>query len=191
MPAETLAAFLDGRLEGEERSRAEAELARNPELRAEMIAAARMVAKLDVATRSRTRFIRPLGVVAVAAAAIALMIVPAKNRAIHAPPVASERQIQAEDGGRLTLVTPTDVTPVDPGALQFVWRSEGDATYRFTLADSTGHNLFTAETSDTSAKIPPAVRLDDGNRYYWYVDALRADGSSIASGPRSFTVARR
>jgi hypothetical protein len=65
----------------------------------------------------------------------------------------------------------------------------GWATYRVTVTDTTGATRWTTETPDTAVTLPASARLEPGARYYFYVDALRADGWSVQSGPRTFTTA--
>ncbi len=183
-----MAAYIDGRLSGEERASVEARLARSPDLREELVAATRLAAVADASTARRSSFWKPAGVlVAAAAAVIAVMIIPNRTRDLRPHTAPSERRIGAEDAGRVNLLAPSDAGTLPVASADFVWRSEGDASYRITIADSTGATVWTALTTDTTAMIPPTIRLRPGNHYYWYVDALRIDGSSVTSGPRSFT----
>jgi hypothetical protein len=185
--SEEMAAYIDGRLSGEARASVEARLAGSPDLRAELVAATRLAAAHDSRPR-RSSFWTPAAVfVAAAAAVIAVIVVPNRNRDLRPHTAPSERRIGAEDAGRVNLLAPADAGTLPVASADFAWRAEGDASYRITIADSTGATIWTALTTDTTAIMPPTIRLHPGNRYYWYVDALRIDGSSVASGPRSFT----
>ena len=185
---EEMAAYIDDRLSAEERASVEARLARSRDLRAELVAATRIAAAAEGATPRRSSFWKATGTLAAAAAAvITLLVIPYRNRDPRPTGPPTERRAQAEDGGRVGLVSPVDAGLVPLASANFAWRSEGDASYRITIADSTGATVWTAVTRDTTATLPATTLLRPGNHYYWYVDALRIDGSSITSGPRSFT----
>ena len=185
---EEMAGYIDDRLSGEERASVEARLARNPDLRAELVEATRISASAESSRPHRSTAWKATGVLLFAAAAVlAVSVVPKGNRNLRPNAAPPERRIEAEDGGRVSLVTPRDAGTLQPASASFVWRSEGDASYRITIADATGGTVWTALTKDTIATVPPTVQLRPGKTFYWYVDALRSDGSSIASGPRSFT----
>ncbi len=185
---EEMAAYIDDRLSGEERASVEARLARSPDLRAELVAATRITAAARASTRRRSSAWKATAMlVAGVAAVIAVVVVPNRNRDPRPSAAPAERRAEAEDGGRVNLLAPMDAAIVPLASANFAWRSEGDASYRITLADATGATVWTTLTTDTTATLPATVLLRPGNHYYWYVDALRIDGSSIASGPRSFT----
>ena len=189
---EEMAAYIDDRLSGEERASVEARLARNPDLRAELIEASRIVAAADASTPRRSSTWKSAGIlVAAAAAVIAVIVVPNRNRDSRPSTPPAERRIDSEDGGRVSLLAPVDAGSLPLASAKFAWRTEGDASYRITIADSTGATIWTVVTSDTTATLPSNIRLRQGNHYYWFVDALRIDGSSITSGPRSFTAGSR
>jgi len=63
----------------------------------------------------------------------------------------------------------------------------GEPTYRLTLTDASGQPVWTTTTTDTSITLPPNVILQQRKRYFWYVDALRADGRAASTGVRRFT----
>jgi hypothetical protein len=186
---EEMAAYIDDRLSAKERASVEARLARSPELRAELVEASRIVAAADASPTRRSSPWKSAGIlVAAAAAVIGIVVVPNRNRDSRPSTAPAERRVEAEDGGRVTLWSPADHGIVPVSTANFSWRSEGDASYRITVADSTGATVWTALIPDTTATLPLSVKLLPGNHYYWYVDALRLDGSSNTSGPRSFTV---
>ena len=185
---EEMAGYIDGRLSGEERATVEARLARSPDLRAELVEATRISASAEAVRPRRSSAWKATGILLFAAAAvIAVIVVPKGNRNLRRSAAPAERRIEAEDGGRVSLLTPIDAGTLPSASANFIWRSEGDASYRITVADATGGTVWTALTKDTMATVPPTVQLRPGKTYYWYVDALRSDGSSISSGPRSFT----
>ena len=189
IPAEKLAAFLDGRLSPEERSNIEAFLAEHPQARSEMIAAARLVEDVERTERVAARRWRTCGVLAgvAAAAALAVVLVPGRN-AVTEP---TERVATLEDGGRITLLSPSDSRAVDARGLEFRWSSPDSATFRITVADDAGRTIWTALTTESRITLPDSVELADRRRFFWYVDAVFHDGSSITSGPHGFTASAR
>jgi hypothetical protein len=69
------------------------------------------------------------------------------------------------------------------------WRLTGAAVeYRVTLLDATGSVLWTSVTADSVALLPVGVSLAPGADYYWYVDALLGDGTSVSSGAQRFSM---
>jgi hypothetical protein len=75
------------------------------------------------------------------------------------------------------------------GQPTFAWHA-GDAGSRFklTLVDEQGATLWSVDTGDTVVTPPHDVFLAPGRTYFWYVDALGADGRSMTSGAHRFTV---
>ena len=185
---EEMAAYIDDRLSGEERASVEARLARSPDLRAELVAATRITAAAEDSKARRSSAWRGTGILVAAAAAVfAIIVVPNRNRDFRAGTAPAERRVEAENGGTINLLAPANAGVLPLASARFAWRSEGDASYRITIADSTGSTVWTTLTTDTTATLPSTVLLRPRAQYYWYVDALRIDGSSITSGPRSFT----
>lgn len=191
IPAEQLAAFIDGRLGSEERARVESRLAADPEARAEMIAASRLAAQAEERPPLRKTAWKSLGFAAAAAAVLAVLVLPGDRPWTRTADLATERRSTIEDGGRITLLSPSETQPVSPGPVAFAWRSESNASYRLTLADSSGSTIWTTSTAAAEATLPDSIRLSGASRYYWYVDAMLLDGSSITSGPRAFTTRAR
>ena len=72
--------------------------------------------------------------------------------------------------------------------MRFTWRGAAAARYRVIITDSAGAELYSSATSDTTLVLPPSVALDPGARYFWFVDELRADGSSFSSRASSFSI---
>jgi len=189
--AEEMAAYIDDRLSSDERASVEARLARNPERRAELVEATRIVSQADLAKSRRHFPWKWAGVLAAAAAAVILVVLPNRHSDSLQPPSPAERRAAGEDGGRVNLLGPGDAAVVPIASARFAWQSEGDASYRITIADATGATIWTTLTSDTTVVLPASIVLRPGQHYYWYVDAMRIDGSSITSGPRSFTTNTR
>lgn len=186
-----VAAFIDDRLSKEERARLEAYFARNPSARRELIEASRIVATLPAPERDSRRWISIAGVVAAAAAAILIVVRPPDNSSSARAVLSGQRGV-AEQAQTIPLVSPeVDESVSDAGARAFVWRSVDGATYRLIVSDASGKTLLQQNTADTLVAIPPAIATSKPGTYYWSVDALEPDGSSVTSGVRAFTVGRK
>jgi hypothetical protein len=69
-----------------------------------------------------------------------------------------------------------------------VWGSiGGEPTYRVTITDAAGKLIWANTSTDTSLTLPPTL-LSPHTTYFWYVDALRADGRAASTGVRRFIV---
>lgn len=183
---EEVAAFLDGRLTGNERARLEAYFADNPEARRELIGASRIIATMPPRVRaSRLRF---APVIAIAAAAV-FLIVLIKPGSSHPPSTIApvERRGAAEQTRGVDLIA-----PVDGGELaatpSFVWRPIDGASYTLVVQDAAGRTILQQKTVDTVHAVPAVVLKSVAGRYYWSVDALMPDGSSTTSGKQEFVI---
>ncbi len=187
--AAEIAAFLDGRLEGEELRRVEAILASNAEVRQEMIKASRIVASAPAKSESLSSARWLVPIVAVAAAAALLVMVrpqtpPAPER------VSRERPSRVEGADHVLLLSPTDGSTLSDHQVRFTWRGYNDATYTFHISDETGHIVFSSPSSDTSITVDLTKLGVASGKLYWQVDALAANGSSLASGFSSVQLSR-
>ena len=186
LPVATIAAYVDGVLDAEARAGADRHLAGCAICRSELAQVADLVVDLPTARRGRGW---PIGAGSLAAAGVIALLVALPTRAPRMP--ATERTTRPA-AATLEIVAPA--SEGGDGALRdgrIVWRAvEPQATYRVTVTDTTGATRWTTETSDTVAVLPSSARLEAGARYYLYVDALRADGWSLQSGPRAFTATR-
>lgn len=186
--SEHLAAFLDGRLTGSERERAVRHFAGCGECRQEL------TELREVLAAPRGAISRRWIVVGGAVAAImAFVLVP---RVVRDDSSGESARIRAEDGRRLPdgtpgigVVTPDDKARVSPTGLTLAWRpAAGVAMYVVTILDSTGAQVWSHSSADTSVMIPISARLRPGSRYFWSVDARLADGTTAKTGARTFTV---
>jgi hypothetical protein len=186
LSAEDLAAYLDGTLDSQDRERVESVLASNPEARAELIEASRLVTTLPSTSPARRR---PWGLISVAAVAAVgiLAIGPTLLRKPATVPVATERRVPIEEATRIRVASPAEGAVVDGSSVRFTWNAVSGATYQLTLTNAEGGAVWQATTADTSLAIPADVKLSPSSSYYWNVDALAADGSSTTSGIKSFT----
>ncbi|MFQ5680291.1 MAG: zf-HC2 domain-containing protein [Gemmatimonadota bacterium] len=185
LSAEQLTAFVDRALSASERSSVAAHLAECPPCRREL-------AEVIQALRERRNLRRrAVGIPTAAAAAAAILIfvyIPKPGPGPTPSTLRTDRAV-AEETGVPALV------PLAPGAtasaesVEFIWRAAADGVvYRVTLADERGEVVWTDETSDTTARVPPGVSLERGQTYFWYVDALLGGAGSATTGVQEFRV---
>jgi anti-sigma factor RsiW len=183
-----IAAYVDGVLDADARAQADRHLAGCAVCRAELAQVADLVVDLPAARRGRSWRI---GAASLAAAGIVgfLFLSPT-------PAPRSSRTVERTTRSAAATLQVIAPPQVEGGVAalrdgRIVWHAvDPQATYRVTVTDTTGATRWSAETSDTLVVIPPSARGEAGARYYLYVDALRADGWSVQSGPLAFTTAR-
>jgi hypothetical protein len=184
-----VADLLDERLDPGDRDLVVTHLSTCAECRREV---AELHGALPLAGRRRPRSRWIAGVAVAAAAVIAFVAIPqlTKRPPIVRDSIGETRTVATspiETTSRVRIVEPADSGRVAPASV-FRWRSAGaDASYVLTIQDAAGGPVWTTTVSDTSAPLPPTVKLAPGARYFWSVDASLADGSSSSSGPHSFT----
>jgi hypothetical protein len=176
-----IAAYLDRRLSGAERERAESHLAGCPECRTEVIEADRLLRRMR-----RPRVFLIMGMAA-AAAAVILLVGPGLLRHRAVTPDSLVR-----DGGQTPpIVAYGPIGEVASAPLRFVWAAEpGATTYRLTIAKADGNPVWSHSGGDTVVALPDSVVLTPGIRYLWVTDALLEGGSSRSTGLREFVVVR-
>jgi hypothetical protein len=182
---EEIAAFLDGRVTGEERARLEAYFAENPEARRELVDASRIIASMPTRPKRRMSFAPIAGIAA--AAAIAIVFLKPQVAERPASPVTAERRgTSTERIAAINLVTPANGADIGNTRV-LVWRGVEGASYRLVVLDAAGETILQESTTDTVRSIPAAL-LKATTHYYWNVDAQMPDGSSITSGMHEFVV---
>jgi anti-sigma factor RsiW len=187
---EELAAFIDGRLSNEDRARLEAYFSSNASARKELIDASRIVATLPTSERRNTRWI-PFAGIAAAAAIVVLLVRPADHARLPGVAASGQRGVGAQSQ-TIALVSPSVGESVANAGLRgFVWRSLDGATYRLIVSDASGKTLLQQNTADTIVAMPLAIADNTPGTYYWSVDALESDGSSVTSGVRAFTLGKK
>lgn len=184
LPPRLVAAFLEGDLSSAERAQAEAHLALCTACRRELVE----VRRLADGGRG-TRRLAPAA--AIAAAAVILLA---------AGLATLSGRLETPDGPLVRARDPAAVTAVHavspaPGAslsaedLRFVWNAApAGSTYRIVVLDASGSPIWSHETADTTATLPPEIELAPAETFFWFVDALAADGSSLTSGARRFSI---
>lgn len=180
-----LAAFMDGTLAGDERAGAASHLAVCSVCRGELVATSGLVERLPAGGPRSPRRLWAYGGVAAAAAILAISILPRTEYLDRASADLERRP--AERVARIAAVAPAEGVEVEPRALTFSWQGESGASYRITVTDASGRTVWSVTTTETAAAMPGDVTLAPAERFYWYVDGLLADGTSLSSGQRSFT----
>jgi hypothetical protein len=178
--ASEMAAFIDGRLSGDELARMHSRLGVDTDARKEFIESSRIIGS---APRRNRIPIRWLSIGAVAAAAAIIVFLPTDNSQ-RTPLVATERRTSVEATDRVELLSPADGESFEKTATSLSWRSIDGATYRVVLSDPTGRILFAKSTTDTVVVVPANLLQTVEHSVYWSVDALAPDGSSVTSGVR-------
>jgi hypothetical protein len=176
-----IAAYLDRRLSGPERERAESHLAGCAECRDEVAQAHQLLRR---ARRPKVLFIAGIA----AAAAVAVLVI--------GPGLLRQSSITADSlirGGAQAspVVAYGPIGEVPMTSLRFVWAAEpGATTYRLTVAQVDGTPVWTRSGSDTAVTLPDSISLTAGNRYVWVADALLTSGGSRSTGLREFLPVR-
>ena len=186
LTAEHVTAFLDRRMTAAERAAAENHLADCRVCRAEIIEVRRLLARQPMA---RPRVLVPLGIAAAAAIVfIALNLGQVRNDP-ESERVRTPAVTQTGDASRrISVLSPVDGDTLAPGRPVLSWSAVvGEPTYRLTMTDASGQPVWTSNTTDTTVTLPANGMLQPRHSYYWYVDALRADGRAASTGVHSFT----
>ena len=181
-----IAAMIDGRLPESRRAAVEAHLSECSECRAEFVDASTIVAAVPARSTNRARWVQ-----LAAAAVIVIAAIPLIRSGRASSPRDGERSVVQVSSAISTLLPASDSrTPID--SLRFTWRSvPGVATYNVSVTDSVGTPIYAIKTADTAVGPIADLRLAPGARYFWHVDALNSDGSSIKSPQVSFSVRDR
>jgi hypothetical protein len=189
LSADDVAAFVDGRLSADERSSVEAHLAVCADCRAEVVAISALVESIPGRARPRARWPIIGGVIAAAAAVLLFMMLPGTRDASRRTTRLEERSPSRATKG-IEIISPSPAAQVARDSLRFTWRRNDSSSYRLFLTDSAGEQRYTTSTSDTTLVLPPTVGLMAGALYFWYVDGLRSDGTSVSSPPTAFSIRR-
>jgi hypothetical protein len=173
-----VAAYLAGTLALEARARVEAHLADCEECAAELVAVGRLRP-----ARSGARWGPAIGL----ATAAAIAVVALAPRLLREPgPAVPPVRGDSVPSATLALVAPGDGADLREPPV-FVWRQVAEAaTYLVVVSRADGDSVWSATTRDTTASPPPDALPASPEPYYWYVDALLADGHSVGGTPHSF-----
>ncbi len=190
LSAGDVAAFVDGRLSADQRSSIEAHLAVCADCRGEVAAVSTLVESAPAPARRRTRWPMVGTGVAAAAAAVLLLVVLPRTRDGRRPATPVDERASSSATQTIEIVSPPPAGEVARESLRFAWRRNEVSSYRFFLADSAGAPVYTTSTRDTTVVPPPTLGLVAGAVYFWNVDGLRADGTSVSSSHAAFTIRR-
>jgi anti-sigma factor RsiW len=181
-----MAAMIDGRLPADRRAKVDAHLAVCSACRSELAATAALVDSAPSRRRIPVRWIA-----SAAAAVLVLAVLPLVRSGKTNAPATGERAA-ASSPLTVTTVTPTSGMQAAVDSVVFAWRSlPGVTTYQLFVTDSVGTPVYTLKTGDTVVRPVANAPLSPGARYFWYVDALKSDGSSTASPQIGFSIRPR
>lgn len=176
-----LAAYLDRRLAGPEQERIESHLAGCAECRTELLETRQLLRQ-----NHRPRRLVIGGLLA-AAAALILVVRPAIET--RNPGEASSPLRAGPDAAMMVAYGP--IGESSSALPTFAWGAErGASTYRLTVTTAEGTTVWSVSAADTVVALSDSVRLRQGERYLWVVDALLDDGTTRSTGLREFRVAR-
>jgi hypothetical protein len=185
LSAENMAALVDRRLSVAARRIAEAHLADCHTCREEFVAVQRLVRSSRRLRRS-LMIALPLG----AAAALAFMWIRFDSvPQVTNPP--STLRGAPEGMIEIAAVSPLNGTQVRADSVALIWRDVGDGVrYQVNLSTSDGSQVFSEATPDTLLRVRVTDQRLHAGTYFWYVDALLADGRTATTGVQRFEVMR-
>jgi|tagenome__1003787_1003787.scaffolds.fasta_scaffold20922382_2 hypothetical protein len=184
---EDIAAYLNRSLSSAAHSDLEAHLASCRSCRREVISARRLVQAASL--RSRWPMIVPAAVAALLALTLAgraVLVPTVHHTGVRGPAAAAS----TEKVPTIPAFSPLESQSVPAGTVRFTWGGQLDRPlFRLTLTDGSGKALWVRDTGDTTLAVPADVALAPGRTYFWYVDALDANGEALTTGTRRFVIA--
>lgn len=181
LEAGRISAYVDSTLDPSLRPELEAHLADCARCRREVVEVSRLVRTLP--RRPSWQIIGPI-----AAAAVLLIAVGVWQLG---PDQASNGPVLRESA-ITTALAPVPVAPVGQVARadSISWTSvPGADRYRLTLFDVGGAVVWETEGADTTSIVPAAVRLEQGQSYFWKVEARTGFDRWVDSDLIEFTIA--
>jgi putative zinc finger protein len=182
---EQVVAAIDGRVNPAERSVIDAHLAGCARCRAEYVQVSLLAKSAPPIVGPRRRWLPTAGLTTAAAIILAVALPLGRHQRSALQP-ASQRA--AANESVVEIVEPAPTAAVSRDSLRFTWHAASGPTYRLIVTDSTGAELYSRPTPDTTLVLPSTVALHPGAPYFWFVDELRADGSAISSPASSFSI---
>jgi anti-sigma factor RsiW len=165
-----VSAYLSGTAEPAARTRIEAHLADCAECTEELVA----VRQLRRAPATMSRRLALVG--AAAAAVIAVVLV---GHRAGGPAGPTSPPVRGDGSAAVTTVSPADGATV-AAPPTFAWHPvSGAAAYRISISRADGDSVWAASLRDTVVRAPEGVLTPAPDGYFWYVDALLADGRSL------------
>ena len=183
LSADDVAAMIDGGLPADRRADVEAHLALCAVCRSELAAISVLV------DSAPTRSTIPIRWIAGAAAAVLVLAVLPLARFVNTTAPTADERSATTNTAAVHTVTPTGEMRVPIESLTFAWHPvPGVTTYKLFVTDSVGAPVYNLKTTDTTVGSIATAHLTPGTRYFWNVDALRSDGSSITSSQLGFSI---
>lgn len=182
---EEVVAAIDGRLTPPEKALLDSHLAQCAACRAEYVEVSLLAQSAPPVAAARRRWLPAASLVAAASVLLAVILPLSRHPSRESRPT-DQRAPTRESV--VVIVDPPPAAAIPRDSLRFTWRAAAAATYRVIITDSTGTELYSRATSDTTLALPPSVVLQAGARYFWLVDELRADGTSLSSPASSFSI---
>jgi hypothetical protein len=183
--SEEVAAYLSNALTANDSATLEAHLAVCLQCRREVTSARRLIR--SHASPTLIRWVAPA---AAAAAVLAVVLLsPLRSARLETPSKrATEDAAVSATMPKIRIVSPASGDTVKGSQVVFVWQGVRNASlYRLTLTDAGGSAVWTRDTSDTTLTLPASLSLGKGQNYFWFVDALGADGTAVTTGTHRFT----
>lgn len=184
-----LAAMVDGKLPPARRAHVSAHLAVCHECRSELTLVTNIV-ETGPRRPAVARRWAPLSLGLAAAAILFFVSLPVVR---NGPAPTADVRSAVSSATAISVIAPSANSSLEAraGSIRFSWHAvPGVSTYRLFVIDSAGVPVRTLATSDTTvADVGPALLQPGG--YFWYVDALRVDGSPIASPQTGFSIRPR
>jgi len=167
--------YLENTLGAADRARVETHLSACEECTAELVA----VRRLHHQTSRQRHWI---GIAAAAAGIAAILLLrPGIGREPESPP-----PVRGGADSGIAIVAPAEGASVTESPL-FTWRAvPGAAAYRISVSRADGDSVWSATLPDTSVRAPAGALVGGTALYYWYVDALLADGRSVPGTAHEF-----
>lgn len=203
-----IARYVDGRITDDERRDVETHLAECARCRNQVAAVHQILAEdagadggLDFGVREQAEALgagegqarssdRQTGRRFVASAAAAVLVVAIASLLywqLQGPPPSRLRS--SSPASALTVSAPSDGASVSARPV-FVCAPVSEAlSYRVILRAPDGTVVWKGDTTAARVPLPPDVSLAEGQTYLWRAEALRSDGTTIRSDPRTFTYA--
>lgn len=125
------------------------------------------------------------------AAAASLLIVAGSSALLLRQRASAPESVLRGPESPVTLVAPVGRV-TSALATRFTWRPVQKVDrYVLVVVDTSGAELFAAETRDTSLALPDTVRLAPGRAYLWWVQARLVDQSTVTAVTQRLVVGPR
>lgn len=189
LTSEDLAAYVSRAIHGPKLDPLEEHLEGCKACRDELVAVA---ALLRSARGQRRRRVAGGAVLTAAALSGVALLGTSIERILSEQPVLRNSGVGLEEGVRsFSAVTPRDGARLETSSgVLFAWRAVAPAAfYSLTVTDERGDLVWRGSTSDTLLQLPSDIAIRAGSRYFWFVEALLADGTTATTDANGFWTA--